>query len=1120
MVEVTKVLGLDIGVSSVGWGVIDIDNKSILDCGVRLFSAAVAENNSDRRTLRGTRRVKRRKKQRLSDLKVLFEEYDIIREDLPSCNPYELRVKGLSNALTTGELYAVLYHLQKYRGVSFLTDEMLEEVHLDSEIENSTELVENIKLTKQYHPCEIQWERYCKYGCCRGVFTINDGDEKRTVSNTFPIQSYKKEAIAIITEQMKHYPQLNDDFLSEYINLLLRQRPFYVGPGNEKSRTDYGIYQTNGETLTHLYASKIGNCSLYPDEQRVSVFSKEAQLYNWLNDVNNLTINGEKISFEEKQQVYHELMNSSVSIGVKTFLKTVAKMKGVSVDSIQGYRLTKADEPEMHLLPLWSGLNRAIRKEFHVDIEDVLSQETLQELDYVCTLNVSDLPSLKSALSQLCEVPVEWHQTLIQFISANKGTIKKWHGFSRKALIELIPQLWETSDNQMQIITRKGLGGSNSESRYKGKVLSADLLVDEIYNPVVQRSVRETVKIVNAIMQKYGVMDRIVVEMARDQNAPLTKKALEIQQQDAYKQKVKNRTTAAIEYPFDVEAYRNDKNLDMKIQLWAQQEKTCLYSGKRIFIKDLIESPHLFEVDHIIPKSISFDNSLNNKVLCYATENQLKGQRSPYGYLVESLGKEAYLSYKNRVLSLCAPSKIKHKSTNKLSLSKKNLLLCEEDLSAYEVKLSFKNRHLNDTRYSTRVVLNGLQSFVEANQHKTKIKTIRGKFTSQLRHYWKLPKDREANSSHHAMDALLVAATPYLHLFKEYPNLESEENVFTNTISSKNYDDLLIKPIYPEFISQISAAVCSCKYSHKIDSKVNRKLSDATIYSTRSCFKKEKNEYTYTSSEIMSEDYVVNKIKNIYNDKNSGSITVAEQILKCPSKFLMYHHDRATFDSILEAIEMYKDKKNPLKYYYEKHGPILKHPHSKKPTPVINLKYLDACFNEGIKLDSNSNERKVVLRQGVPWRTDIYYDCENERYLAVGIKGFHLRFLPGGEYGIQAETYHKLLLKEKVEITFEEVELLLSKNETSRYKFCFSLYKNSVLEWETNQGERVRSRHHSRNYSSNNCLELKPIDSTSFPKQKMATIRKDFKNLKKINVDILGYEHSACREKLKLSVKI
>ena len=44
------VLGLDIGITSVGYGVIDIDNNLFVDYGVRLFKEGTAAENETRRT--------------------------------------------------------------------------------------------------------------------------------------------------------------------------------------------------------------------------------------------------------------------------------------------------------------------------------------------------------------------------------------------------------------------------------------------------------------------------------------------------------------------------------------------------------------------------------------------------------------------------------------------------------------------------------------------------------------------------------------------------------------------------------------------------------------------------------------------------------------------------------------------------------------------------------------------------------------------------------------------------------------------------------------------------------------------------------------------------------------
>ena len=76
---------------------------------------------------------------------------------------------------------------------------------------------------------------------------------------------------------------LPEEFISEYITIFKRKREYYIGPGNELSRTDYGIYTTkldeNGKYHTddNIFEKLIGKCSVYPEEFRASGASYTAQ---------------------------------------------------------------------------------------------------------------------------------------------------------------------------------------------------------------------------------------------------------------------------------------------------------------------------------------------------------------------------------------------------------------------------------------------------------------------------------------------------------------------------------------------------------------------------------------------------------------------------------------------------------------------------------------------------------------------------------------------------------------------------------------------------------------------------------------------------------------------------
>lgn len=123
--------------------------------------------------------------------------------------------------------------------------------------------------------------------------------------------------------------------------------------------------------------------------------------------------------------------------------------------------------------------------------------------------------------------------------------------------------------------------------------------------------------------------------MPRDKNEDEMKKRISDCQKNNQKELDNIIKRISSEYGIKItdQDFYQHKKLVLKLKLWNEQGGKCLYSGKKIDIHDLLYNPTLFEIDHIIPKSISFDDSRSNKVLVYSTENQKKGNTTPYIYL-------------------------------------------------------------------------------------------------------------------------------------------------------------------------------------------------------------------------------------------------------------------------------------------------------------------------------------------------------------------------------------------------------------------------------------------------------------------------------------------------------
>lgn len=1122
------VLGLDIGIGSVGVGILNKVTGEIIHKNSRIFPAAQAENNVERRTNRQGRRLTRRKKHRRVRLNHLFEESGLITDFTKvsiNLNPYQLRVKGLIDELSNEELFIALKNMVKHRGISYLDDASDDG---NSSVGDYAQIVkENSKQLETKTPGQIQLERYQKYGQLRGDFTVEEDGKKHRLINVFPTSAYRSEALRILQTQKEFNPQITDEFINRYLEILTGKRKYYHGPGNEKSRTDYGRYTTKKDseneyiTLDNIFGILIGKCTFYPEEYRAAKASYTAQEFNLLNDLNNLTVPTEtkKLSEEQKNQIINHVKNEK-AMGPAKLFKYIAKLLSCDIADIKGYRIDKSDKAEIHTFEAY----RKMKTLETIDIEK-MSRDQLDKLAYVLTLN-TEREGIQEALEhEFADGSFSQEQIdeLVQFRKANSSVFGKgWHNFSVKLMMELIPELYATSEEQMTILTRLGKQKTTSSSN-KTKYIDEKLLTEEIYNPVVAKSVRQAIKIVNEAIKEYGDFDNIVIEMARETNEDDEKKAIQkIQkankdEKDAAMLKAANQYNGKAELPHSV--FHGHKQLATKIRLWHQQGERCLYTGKTISIHDLINNPNQFEIDHILPLSITFDDSLANKVLVYATANQEKGQRTPYQALDSMDDAWSFRELKAFV-----------RESKTLSNKKKEYLLTEEDISKFDVRKKFIERNLVDTRYASRVVLNALQEHFRAHKIDTKVSVVRGQFTSQLRRHWGIEKTRDTYH-HHAVDALIIAASSQLNLWKKQKNtlvsyLEDQllDIETGELISDDEYKESVFKAPYQHFVDTLKSKEFedSILFSYQVDSKFNRKISDATIYATRKAkLDKEKKEYTYT----------LGKIKDIYalgtkTPSKTGFYKFLDLYKKDKSQFLMYQKDRKTWDEVIEKIlEQYrpfkeKDKNgkevdfNPFEKYRIENGPIRKYSRKGNGPEIKSLKYYDNLLGRFVDITPSESKNPVALLSLNPWRTDVYYNTETRKYEFLGLKYADLCFEKGGSYGISKVKYNKIREKEGI-----------GKNS----EFKFTLYKNDLIlikDTETNRQQVFRfwsrtGKDNPKRFEKHK-IELKPYEKARFEKgEELEVLGKvppssnqlqknmQIENLSifKVRTDVLGNQH-------------
>lgn len=1068
-------IGFDIGIASVGWSVVNNKNGKILETGVSIFPSASASRNVERRGYRQARRLTRRRKNRIKDLCLFLKENGFPYEkDDQLANPYELRVKGLSEKLTEQELATALHHLVKRRGISYSLDDLEDGQENQTSYQQSID--KNQKLLKTMTPAEIQLERLEKFGKVRGQVKDSNTEDATTLMNVFPNSAYVDEARQILTTQAAFYPAITPEFIEGVLEILSRKREYFVGPGSEKSRTDYGIYRTDGTQLDNLFEILIGKDKIFPDEYRAAGNSYTAQLYNLLNDLNNLrikTLEDGKLSKEQKEAIIQELKTSTKQVNM---MKLIKKVANASDTDISGYRIDRKDKPEIHSMAIY----RSIRKKFlesDIDIND-WNTDFLDELGRILTIN-TEAGEIRRALTEdLQPKYLLLTDSIIEKILENKDHFKltsnnKWHRFSLKTMKLLIPEMLHTSKEQMTILTELGMLHENKRDYKEAKKIDVKNLTENIYNPIVRKSVKQAMDIFNTLFERYTNITYLVIEMPRDdaeneieakKNIQKFQKENETEKEAALKefQQMANISDSSLK-----NRLYNRRKLKTKIRLWYQQQGKCPYSGKTILADDLFTSDHLFEIDHIIPLSVSYDDGQNNKVLCFAEMNQEKGQRTPYGFMQTGKG-QGFTAMQAMITK-----------NPRMTPAKKRNLLFTEDINNIEVRKRFIARNLVDTRYASRVVLNELQQFVRSKSLATKVTVIRGKLTSKLRETWHITKTRETHH-HHAIDATVIAVSPMLRLWERNTviiPLKVNENIVDlktgEILDDATYQKEMYDLPYANFLDQFTRIEDQIKFHHQVDKKMNRKVSDATIYATRSAM---------IGKDKKPEDYVLGKIKDIYEQKDYAAFKKIYD--KDKTKFLMQQLDPKTFEKLVKIMTDYpeyteitqdngKVKRvdiSPFELYRQEHGPVTKYAKKNNGPAIKSLKYYDSKIGSSIDITpKNAKNKKVILQSLKPWRTDVYFNHQTGEYEIMGLKYSDLCFVKGtkGKYGILSERYEEI---KKTEGVAEDSEFLMSLYRGDRVKII-----------DTENGQSLELLFGSRtNPSVKGYVELKPIEKVQF----------------------------------------
>ena len=787
-----KTLGLDLGIASIGWALLSEENggNNLEAWGSRIFQPGMDDDIesgkgvsrcAERRAKRALRVQLRRRRQRKNQVTALLQQYGFLPTPLTpefftaldnrflklippdarrQCGhliPYLYRKKALDTTLAPEELGRAIYHLAQRRG--YLSNRKQE---LKNEAESGAVKAGIDALKKEM--AEAGARTLGEY------FSTIDPEKERIRTRYTDRAMYQEEFRKICAAQRKLISEAMEEELYREI-----------------------FFQRKLKSCKNL----IGRCSIYPEEKRCSYLREEAQLFRIYTNLNHLRVKkGDTIRSltEDERGKAFDVLNGFSELLTRRGTVTLGNL-GKAVGLAKGEKFTLSDEEK----EIYGNvLHAALHRVFGERAPDLSEDER--------TRFFNDLNSIEKPEVLEQRLANAWHLDGEHVQSALRTALPDDHcAYSLKALKEILPDL----EKGIPLSTIKNLqfpAPRRAAFSLLPRVDSEEFGL-ALRNPVVHRTLTELRTVVNAIIARYGKPDCIRIELARDlksTNKERERRTLEMRKREKERAKIAERIIAetGIEKPS-----RSDI---LKVMLADECDFTCPYTGKRFSMTELLHGKDI-QIEHIIPYSRSFDDSLRNKTLCRSAANAAKNNRTPF----EAFSGAEYEAILQRVKHFKGPF-----AEEKLELFKTDKVEEQE----------FLNRNLNDTRYASRLAmqyLGLLYGGLVDPAGKQRIFATSGSATALIRRGWGgnylLGEGEKVRSDHrhHAIDALTVALTTP-EMVRRLARLSPEQRKALAECPRQS-------PI-PAIFDQAAAKLEEAAVSHHVINKLRGALHKETIY--------------------------------------------------------------------------------------------------------------------------------------------------------------------------------------------------------------------------------------------------------------------------------------------------
>lgn len=728
-------IGLDIGVTSVGWAALALDGDEnpcgILDMGSRIFAAAEHPKTGaslalPRREARSARRRLRRHRHRNERIRQLFVNSGLVSEEelaslfdgkwLPDV--YALRVRALDEPVTAAEMARILLHISQRRG--FRSNRKGGESKEDGELLKA--VGENKKRMAE-HGYRTVGEMFLK----DKVFASRKRNKGGKYTTTVTRGMVEDEVHAIFSAQRGFGAAFaGEDFESAYTEILLSQRSFDDGPA-------CGPY--SGSQIERM----IGKCTFEPAEPRCAKGAYSFEVFTLWEKINHIRLicggKSERLSDSQRKRIF-ELAHEKENINYAVIRKELGIAECFTFNMVKYPKDVSIEDAEKKektaFLKSYHMLRKALGKNGKNRIAFITVSQRNEIARILSTYKTSEKirPQLEALGLEKCDIDI------IEGLN-----FSKFGHLSVKACDKIIPFLEKgmTYNEACQAAGYDFRAHSGGEKSRLLPPIGDDC--NEITSPVVRRTVSQTIKVVNAIIRRYNESPIYInIELARELSKDFSERQTIKRDMDENRKRNERVMEQIAEYKRGAPT-----GLDLvKMKLFEEQGGVCAYSLRQMSIECLFE-PSYAEVDHIVPYSISFDDSYKNKVLVLTEENRNKGNRLPMQYLTGKR-KDDFQVWVNACIRD----------------SRKKRLLLKETFTDEDEK-NFKERALQDTKTASVFMLNYINDDLifapSLKGRKKRVTAVNGAVTAYMRKRWGIAKIREDGDTHHAVDAVVIGCT-------------------------------------------------------------------------------------------------------------------------------------------------------------------------------------------------------------------------------------------------------------------------------------------------------------------------------------------------------------------------